>query len=217
MHKRMRMHILLTPTFALLVILGSGCGKAPNLKNTTVGKTGAGVATGTATTGTTPTDGSDSSGSASNGAPLRTNQIEGTGYTAYSFTVSTRSILKIKFAPGLQDRVRPGTGYTDHYSFMGVYIKVGTMDQPTPPLSNGYNPQFPAEASAPMDYSGAFTHTCASTDTACRQTVTITVHMPNNDDACLNAHWSCGALQHVPDGHTWNGTLTVQTDDTISM
>jgi hypothetical protein len=205
--------ILITPAIVLLT-LGAGCGSQnlAGLKTQTgyAGGGGGGVATGTTTT---TTDGSSTP--TNTGVAPYTFPINGTGYSSISISVSTSQILKVKFAPGRQNRTIQNTGYTPQYSALGVFIKVGGDTQATALLNNGYYAA--AESSTALDFSASFTKNCAASNTTCRQQVTITVLQPNDDDACINLGYTYCPYAHVPDGHPWNGTLTVQTDDTNSI
>ena len=143
-------------------------------------------------------------------------QVRGTGYSQKSITVSTRRTLKVSFTPGVQDTNLSGTGYTINYAYMGVFIKVGSETKPTPLLYNGYLGGN-AETTTAMDFSSSVPNGCttSSADT-CRQSVTITVKQPNTDFRCLNYGTNCSHA-HVEDGHPWNGTIRVQTDDTDAL
>jgi hypothetical protein len=204
--------LLISPALIFLTVMGTGCGRPP-YKTTSQG----GTNTDLNLTGDNPGGGDNSGGTPGTGIPAQRFTVQGTGYDTHYFTVKTRSVLKVKFIPGRQDRTQSGTGYTWQYSMLGVFIGVGGTTQPTAPLYNGYGGTT-AESSTVMDLSSFYTKTCSSSDTACRQSVTITVTQPNNDDNCINRgvcypqQWS-----HVPDNHPWNGTLVVQTDDTDAI
>ena len=142
-------------------------------------------------------------------------RVDGTGYTSVTFEVTTRTVLKVRFAPGVQDKTVAGTGFSPQYSVLGVYIAVGSDLRPTPPLYNGLGGGT-GEKSPVMDYSSAFTRTCSASDPDCREKVTITVKQPNYDYWCINYGAYC-PWTHVWDTHPWNGTLTVQTDDTTGI
>ena len=58
--------------------------------------------------------------------------------------------------------------------------------------------------------------TCSSTSSTCRQSVTITISHPNDDYYCLNYGIDCPWAQMYFD-HPWNGTLSIQTDDTVAL
>lgn len=148
----------------------------------------------------------------STGTPPYSYRVGATGYTSTTVTVYTNQTLKVKFTPGIQDENVAGTGFSPRYSGLGVYIKVGSQESPTPLLYNGLNGG-EAETSPVIDYSSSFSKTCAAGDTSCRQSVTITVTKPNYDYWCINFGSYC-PWTHVYDTHPWHGTLTVQTDDT---
>ncbi len=141
--------------------------------------------------------------------------VSGVGYTTYSLTVKANKTIKIKFSPGVQTEKIQNTGYSPQYSIMGIYISVGNETKPTEMLKNGLNGPNggDAEVSSVLDFSNAFTKTCSKTEATCRQDVKITISKPNNDYVCLNSGWYC-PWTRVQEGHPWNGTLTVQTDDT---
>jgi hypothetical protein len=46
--------------------------------------------------------------------------------------------------------------------------------------------------------------------------VTITISHPNDDYYCLNYGMYCPWAQMYYD-HPWNGTLSIQTDDTVAL
>ncbi|MGK5083322.1 hypothetical protein WDW37_08440 [Bdellovibrionota bacterium FG-1] len=195
-----------------------GCGTYSNTKaaSAITSSGGAGVATGTDTTTSSPTTtGATTTAVRNTGVPPYSFPISGTGYDSHTISVSAGKILKVTFSPGTQDRNQSGTGYTWNYTVLGVFISVGSSTKPTPPLANGYTAG-QAQRSDPMDFSGSIHSTCTNSDTKCRQQVTITIQKPNNDDQCFNFGVGC-PYNHVPDGHPWNGTLLVETDDTNSL
>lgn len=139
-------------------------------------------------------------------------EVRGVGYSkTVSFTVRARKVLKMRFKPGMQDALVEGTGYSPTYAQLGVFVRVGTVERPTALLSNGIIRA--AEVGTVMDFSTAFARTCASTDTDCRQTVTIEVLKPNYDYYCLNYWMGCPHTQ-VHENHPWNGMFEIETDDT---
>jgi hypothetical protein len=177
-----------------------------------------GTGTSTGTSGSTSGSSSSSGSSGSTGSvggtgvPPITSRVGTVGYNSVTLTVGTRSILKVQFAPGIQDQTVAGSGYAPSYGHLGVYIQVGTVTQPTPMLSNGLldgNPQ----KSPVMDFSKGFIPTCDPKDTTCHQNVTITVFRPNNDYYCMNFGMYCPWAQ-VYSTHPWHGELSIQTDDT---
>jgi hypothetical protein len=129
----------------------------------------------------------------SSGPPPLSQTVSGVGYSTMTFTVRTRSVLKIRFTPGMQNSSVAGGNFAPQYARLAVFIKVGSLEQPTALLSNGLATT--QETSSTMDFSSAFTKTCASTDTACRQTVTITVSKPNYDYWCYNYGLYCDHTQ----------------------
>lgn len=137
------------------------------------------------------------------------------GYNSVTVQVNTRTILNVEFTPGVQNQDIPGTGATANYSKLGVYISVGNNTQATPMLSNAYNGAT-AQTSPVLNFASGFTPTCAASDTSCEQQVTVTVGQPNNDYYCLNFGEYC-PWTHVVSNQPWNGTLTIQTDDTNSL
>jgi len=175
---------------------------------------GSGFGGSTPTGGSTSTSGSTSSSSGTGGTGLPPLQMRvGTvGYNAVSVDIDVRAVLKVQFAPGIQDEVVQGTGYSPPYGHLGVYIQVGTKTQATEMLSNGLLDQNPQKSSV-IDFSGAFTPTCNPTDSTCHQTVTIKVFKPNNDYFCMNYGMYC-PWANVYQTHPWHGTLYIQTDET---
>ncbi|MGK5088865.1 hypothetical protein WDW86_15005 [Bdellovibrionota bacterium FG-2] len=183
--------------------------KAENPSNPTAGTSTTGTATTPATTTT-----SASATSASKGIPAFIQIVEGIGYTnAVEIKVRTGKVLKLKFAPGAQNRSVAGTGFSPLYSKLGVYITVGSYTQPTEMLSNGYAGGA-AQESHVMDFSTSFTNACS--DSSCRQDVIIKISQPNYDYWCINYMMGC-PWQKVHSTHPWNGTLTIQTDDTDAL
>jgi hypothetical protein len=157
----------------------------------------------------------DSTGTGGTGLPPITTRVGTIGYNSVTFEVDVRAVLKIKFAPGIQDEVVQGTGYSPSYSHLGVYIQVGTKTQATEMLSNGLLDGKPQKSSA-IDFSKAFTATCDPMDDTCHQPVTIKVFKPNNDYFCMNFGMYCN-WANVYETHPWHGTLYIQTDDTDAI
>ncbi len=187
-------------------------GSAPQYTNTT--STPTPTVTVTATPKTTTA--SSATSTSNKGVPAFIIPISGIGYSnAISVSVKTGKVLKVKFAPGAQDRTVAGSGFSPLYSKLGVYITVGTYTQPTEMLSNGYAGGA-AQESHIMDFSTSFSNACASSDSGCRQDVIIKIGQPNYDYWCLNYNMGC-PWQKVQENHPWNGTLTIQTDDTDAM
>jgi hypothetical protein len=149
------------------------------------------------------------------GSPLISERVEATGYTTTSLTVVTGRKLKLRFRPGIQDKNVEGTGFTPHYSKLGVYIAVGELTQPTPMLRNGFSGG-DAQSSHIMDFSQQISDGCDTSDPDCRQEVTITISKPNNDYWCLNWQMYCPYAQ-MHSTHPWNGTLELETDDTVPL
>jgi hypothetical protein len=142
--------------------------------------------------------------------------VRGVGYTSTSVTVSVNSVLRVKFAPGIQDTAISGTGVYPQYSMMGVYLEVGSNNQPTQMLTNGYGGTT-AETSSVIDFSSSIPNSgCYGQAATCRETVTVTVNKPNDNYWCLNAGQFC-PWSDVYESHPWNGVLTVQTDDTTAI
>jgi hypothetical protein len=147
--------------------------------------------------------------------PIQVYRVEAIGYNAATVTVTARKILRVRFTPGVQDQMVAGTGFSPTYSRLGVYLSAGGATAlPTPMLSNGLFS--PKTSSSIMDFSAQIPKTCAETDTACRETLTIKVDKPNNDYWCMNFGAYCN-WTWVYETHPWNGTLEVETDDTQVM
>ncbi|MBY0471723.1 hypothetical protein K2X30_11205 [bacterium] len=140
--------------------------------------------------------------------------VQGTGYNAYTFTVPTRTVLKLTFTPGMQDRPISGTGYMVQYSKLAVYIKVNNQEIATPLLKNGLSGT--AQQTTILDFSGSINSSCDANDVNCSQVVTITVYKPNYDYHCYNFNLYCTHTQ-VLDQHPWNGVLKVQTNNTVAL
>lgn len=219
MTSRHRSHLIVWIGAAALSLLSYGCGghssaaRSSSSVGTATFVSGSGDPLPTAAPTILPSPTPSSTATPSD--PVYSFRAEATGYTAVSFVVAARNILKVRFAPGIADTAVAGTNFTPNYSLMGVYIAVGGDSRATPPLYNGFGGT-PAETSSIMDFSSAFPRTCSAADPACREQVTITVKQPNNNYWCLNFGMGC-AWTHVYDTHPWNGTLTVQTDDTEAL
>ena len=201
---------LLLGAFAFLAVGCSGVSTSYKVSasGTTLDTSGSGstLTTGTSTTTTTTTTTGASS-------PY-TFTVRGVGYSTTTVSVSAGTVLKVKFAPGVQDTAITGTGVYPQYSQLGVYIGVGASTEPTQMLQNGYDGST-AQTGTVMDFSSSIPSGCSGS-TTCRQNVTITITKPNNDFYCLNEGIYCPWNQ-VLSGQPWNGTLTVQTDDTDSI
>lgn len=177
--------------------------------------------------------GSGSGSSTTGQAPIIIQRADIVGYNSYSFTVYTNQKLRIRVAPGMQDRMIAGTGASPQYSRMYSRISVspaapnntGVM---TPVLSNGLLSTAQTYTLPSMD--DAFVHTCAATNTTCRQAVTITVSQPNYDYWWTNGYYvypsntpyvtpgqQIPEFTHVYPTHPVNETLYVQTDDTVAL
>ena len=212
--------VLSLMTLPLMVAALSGCGSYPNSQQAgaeSTSPTRKNYTTGNSEGDSTSSDGATPTSSARNTgvAPYRYT-VSGVGYDSHTFKVSAGHILKVRFTPGRQNRTQPGTSYTWQYSILGVFIEVGGNSHPTAPLKNGY-PSGQPESSSVMDFSDSIGTGCVTTDTGCRKSVTITVNRPNNDDACINYSGYYCPYTRVPDGHPWNGTIEIETDDTNSL
>lgn len=214
-HKAIKNLVLLSPALLLLTAIGTGCGMsyAPaNAAGSTSSYSSSGTDSSASTSGVPTTSAATTSGGGGQ-APYQIN-IQGSGYDSHSVTLSTGTTLKVRFIAGKQSQETGGQFYP--YSMLGVYVGVGSNLQPTEMVYNGYG-GYPAEQSSVIDLSQFVGSGCNSSNPTCRQSVTITVTQPNNDDACLNQSVYYCPYNHVPDGHPWNGTLVVQTDDTTSI
>ena len=220
--------ILILTTGMGFMLLQTGCGgqslRSAKKSFNTASVAGDGVSTPSSST-TTPTTSTTTTTTTSGVSPL-TFPIRATGYTTVTVNVSANKKLKAKFTPGVADTTIAGYGATAVYTKLGVYIGIGDTTSPTALLSNGADGSA-VQTSSIFDLSNKFNRTCQTTDTACRDTVTITVTKPNYDYFCINcALWLyqnanyCNLAcpnTHVYDTHPWNGTLTVQTDDTDAI
>lgn len=194
--------LILSPSLLLLASLVSGCGQstlAPNKKTTS-------------TVSYALTDAPATILPAATGEGYRV-KVQGNGYSSHSFSVQTGKTLKVRFIPGKQNTQDDGQFYP--YSMLGVYLGVGSNAQPTELVYNGYGGGSALQSSV-IDLSD-FIPACASGASSCRQAVVITVSQPNNDDACINSGYQSCPYAHVPSGHSWNGTLVIQTDDTSAI
>jgi hypothetical protein len=202
--------------FGVCAILAVGCSgvstsykvAASGTTLDTSGSSGSTLTTGTSNTSTTTT--TTTTGASS---PY-TFTVRGVGYSTTTVSVSAGQVLKVKFAPGVQDTAISGTGVYPQYSQLGVYLQVGASLEPTEMLQNGFDGST-AQTSTVMDFSSSIPSGCQGS-TTCRQNVTITITKPNNDFYCLNEGIYCPWNQ-VLNGQPWNGKLTVQTDDTDSI
>lgn len=203
-----------------LALALTGCGGANRdtaLTATTVAATTTATSASTSTTATTTTAGSGSTDTGvADGGPLAIFDVLGIGYNAVTITVQTNSVLKLTYTPEVQTRMIAGTGYVPQYSQMGVYIKVGTTEYATALLRLADSSRA-ADHSAILDFSGAFTHTCAATDKTCTQSVTVTIYKPNSDYDCFTFGPAYCPYQRVRNLHPWAGSLSVQTDLTRSL
>jgi len=193
---------LLLGAFAFLAVGCSGVSTSYKVSasGTTLNTSGSGstLNTGTSNSSTSTTTGASS--------PY-TFTVRGVGYSTTTVSVSAGTVLKVKFAPGVQDTAI-------EYSQLGVYIGVGASTEPTQMLQNGYDGST-AQTGTVMDFSSSIPSGCSGS-TTCRQNVTITISKPNNDYYCFNDGIYCPWNQ-VLNGQPWNGVLTVQTDDTDSI
>lgn len=140
-------------------------------------------------------------------------KVQGSGYSSHSYSVQTGKVLKVRFIPGKQNQQNDGRFY--QYSMLAVYLGIGEASQPTELVYNGYGGGSALQSSV-IDLSD-FIPACESGASNCRQAVVITVSKPSNDDACRNSGYQYCPYSHVPDGHSWNGTLVIQTDDTAAI
>lgn len=175
-----------------------------------------------------PSPGSDASPSPApiNTLPAFDYPISVVGYNSFTISVSTRTILKVRFEPGPNTLPVSGTNIYPAYTQLAVFISVGSTEHATSLLSNGVDGQT-VQQSQIFDFSTSFTKTCPSTDTACRQNVQVTITKPNYNYWACNYGMYCfypqGAAPyctdhtHVEDSHQWTGTLHVQTDDTQAL
>ena len=206
-------------TTTLLISMGvfTGCGQAQ------VSFASRASAVKASDSNTTPSFSVPASGSNSGAAttssgrlPVLKYQINGTGNATQYVSVPTRKTLKIRFIPGVQNKVEALTGATWHYSALSVTVHVGTQIQTLPFLRNGITGG-DAESSVVVDFSNAFLSQCAATDSGCSQNITIAIETPRNDDACINYGWMYCPASQIPGQHAWNGTLQVQTDSTEEL
>lgn len=161
------------------------------------------------------------------GSPVMTFLVNKTGYTEHTIEVRMKDVLRVRFVPEIPNRTVSGTGFTNTYSQLGVYIKVGDVAEPTALLSNGLLQQ--QEQSVIFDFSSAAkaAHDLEEADPVldpegefARRTVKITIKKPNYDYWCLGFGYCAPVYpEHtrVYETHKWSGTLYVQTDDTLPL
>jgi hypothetical protein len=202
---------ILVPGMAFLVLLFQGCALNQSGYYDSQGVYHVYSETSNSTTPvSTPTSTPSGGGSA---YPF-TAAVGATGYNATYITVKTGKVLKVQFAPGVQNKPVSGTGFYPQYSKLGVYITVGSSSKATALLANGYNSA--QQSSLVMDYSDQTPCTKSNGSSSCRQNVMIIIERPNNDYKCLNYGTYC-PYDKVYETHPWNGTLTIQTDDTTEI
>jgi hypothetical protein len=163
----------------------------------------------------TQTSAASSSGSLK---PVLKYSIEGTGSGGQQIQVYTKKTLKMRFIPGVQNKVDTQTGQTWHYTAISVTLRVGAQKVTLPFLRNALlQPQ--ADASQIIDLSAAVPALCSDSENSaqCYQNVTVVIENPINDDACINLNWTACPASGVPAGHGWNGQLMVQTDLTEGL
>lgn len=154
-------------------------------------------------------------------APLITERVGTVGYNSVTLKVNTRKELKMIFTPETQDESVEDGNFSPSYSKLAVFIKVGSLEQPTPLLNNGLNGAT-VQHSRIFDFSSYIPKTCAEDDDTCQEEVTITVGRPNYDYGCLNFPFDSRfcfspGYSKVYETHPWHGTLAIQTDDTITL
>jgi hypothetical protein len=206
-------------SYMMAALLLTGCGGQSNRQVATQSNTT------TSTTDSSSTTSSSSSSTSTStvtpGIPALSLPVSTTGYNSVTVQVSTRSILRLKFTPGVNHATVNGTGFSPQYTKLGVYIGVGSDTRATALLSNGISGT--ATSSDVMDFSASFTHNCDTSGNCQAQTVTITVSKPNDDFWCANYGYYCPYAKVGVSGQSgdtsapWNGTLTVQTDDTNAI
>lgn len=204
--------IRLSPAFLLLAGFGTGCAM-PVSPLTAAGSNATSYSSVSDTSGTDSTVPTTVGASTGTNSPYQFN-IQGNGYDSHTVTVSAGTVLKVRFIAGKQNQETNGQFY--QYSMLGVYVGVGADLQPTGMISNGYG-GYQAAESAVIDLSQFVGSNCSTSNPACRQNVIITVNQPHDDDACINQGYTYCPNSQVPGGHPWNGTLVVQTDDTIAI
>ncbi|MCM2279509.1 MAG: hypothetical protein NDJ89_15645 [Oligoflexia bacterium] len=150
------------------------------------------------------------------GIPPLSLRVGTAGYNSVTVTVKARNLLKVRFVPGVQDETVSGSGFSPKYSGLGVYVTVGSNTETTPLLYNGVFGGA-AEKSSIFDFSNSFDRTCATGDTECKESVTITVSKPNYDYWCVNYGYYCGYWTHIEPSHPWHGTLEIQTESTDAL
>lgn len=206
---------------AIATLLGvSGCGTRRSINDRSVEGTGLSLEPGSSPSpgpSSSPLPSPTSTARPRKGVPPLIIEVRGVGYNKVQTQVVTGKTLKVLFTPGIQDRTVAGTGFSPEYSKMGVYLSAGnSSEQPTEMLSNGYLPMTESQSSHVFDFSGSLGNECPASDASCRRTVVITVSRPNYDYWCLTSRAYC-PYSHVYETHPWNGTLSIETDDTDSL
>lgn len=218
--KTARQNYILASAILGAALLFSGCGNVHGKVANSSGSSSyspnssAGNVVGS-TTGTVGGIGNPISSAATSGIPPANYRVGAYGYTSTTLTVYTRSILKVRFTPGVQDQTMMGNGFSPQYSHLGVYIGVNGASSPTEMLDNGAQGAS-AQRSHIFDLASSFNPTCKASDTNCLQPITIEITKPNYDYWCLNYGQYC-SWTNVYQGHPWHGTLEVQTDLTDAI
>lgn len=139
--------------------------------------------------------------------------VNGVGFDdVIRYTFMTHRTLKVRWRAEVNGTPLPGTNFTPQYSMFGVYFQVFETEQATPMLYNGtYGRQ--QLWSPVLDFNGTFPSLCPNNDSSCRQPVEIQITKPNSDYLYPNT----GFWTHVQEGHTWEISIAVETDDTNSL
>jgi hypothetical protein len=146
-------------------------------------------------------------------------RVKQVGYNDFEITgIQAGKRLKVQFIPGKQDSpvAVEGQEFMPFYSKLGVFITVNSQTTATPMLNNGFTPGSTASKSPVIDFSSAIASQCQGQGDDCRKSITIKVGRPNYDYWCLNHAVYC-PWTHVHTTHPWNGTLLIETDDTVSI
>ncbi len=206
---------------SFLLLLSCGCGGYSEFKekSATPKKTASGPDQAPASTSDSFASTTDEAEDTSDGIePLYETRVEGVGYTSGTYEVPATTELKLRFSPGIQDQKVDGTGFSPTYSQLGVYLTVGSQTVSSGLLSNGAADGSKTNSGI-LDLSPALAEMpCedGSSTEGCRKTVTITIEKPNYDYWCFNYGMYCPHT-HVYSTHPWNGTLEIETDETVAL
>ena len=205
----------------------AACGRAPYAARQTANNN---------FTWTQPTTGTSSGGSSGSGtSPVIEQRVDLIGYGSGFIDVSTNSTLRIRVAPGINDRTIAGTGFSPQFSRMYVRVRafklgfIGTIpENTTPVMHNGLTAAAQQSPIYNLDNAWGGTPTCTQANPTCRESIRIVIDQPNTDyfwtnniysyQPQLNGPWApTPEFTHVQNGHPSHVTVTIQTVDTVGL